>query len=89
MNFDQIVNDTPPHIEAIQIKLLTEAGQIRRSRLMLSLTQSAFSLSRHNLRQKFSDLSELEQNIKFVELLYGPELALSLQTYLEKRSDEQ
>ncbi len=82
MLFDQIIKDTPPAVEAVQIKLLRDAGQARRSKLMLSLTQSAFSLSRNNLRQKHPELSEFELNIKFVELLYGSQLADSLREYL-------
>ena len=82
MPFDQIIKDTSPTVEAVQIKLLRDAGQARRSKLMLSLTQSAFSLSRNNLRQKYPKLTDLELNLKFVELLYGPQLAESLRAYL-------
>lgn len=89
MLFDQIIKDTPPAVEAVQIKLLRDAGQARRSKLMLSLTQSAFSLSRNNLRQKHPELSEFELNIKFVELLYGSQLAESLRAYLTSKENEQ
>lgn len=86
INFAQIPNDTSADEKEMQIKLLREAGQEKRSRLMLSLTQSAFSLSRHNLKLKYPELSELERNIKFVEYLYGAELAVALKDYLNSRA---
>ncbi len=76
-------NDTHPAAEAVQIKLLRNAGQARRSRLMLSITQSALDLSRFGIRQHYSYLSPLEQNLKFVELVYGPYLAAQLKKYLQ------
>ena len=75
-------NDTQPMAEAVQITLLREAGQARRSRLMLSLTQSMLKLSRRGIRQQYSHLSLLEQQIKFVELVYGVDLASRLKKYL-------
>ena len=75
--------DTHPIAEMVQIRLLRNAGQLRRSRLMLSITQSAFNLSRHGIRQQYSHLSPLEQNLKFVELVYGPHLAARLKKYLQ------
>jgi hypothetical protein len=78
-------NDTHPIAEAIQITLLRNAGQARRSRLMLSITQSALNLSRHGIRQQYSHLRPLEQNLKFVELVYGPDIAAQLENYLQLR----
>ena len=78
-------NDTHPTAEAVQITLLSNAGQVRRSRLMLSISQSALNLSRHGIRQRYSHLSQLEQNLKFVELVYGPYLAAQLKKYLQLR----
>jgi hypothetical protein len=76
-------NDTHPIAEAVQITLLRNAGQARRSRLMLSITQSTLNLSRHGIRQQYSHLPLLEQNLKFVELVYGPYLAAQLKKYLQ------
>ena len=77
------MNDTHPTAAAIQIKLLRNAGQARRSRLMLSMTQTVLNLSRHNIRQQYSHLSPLEQNLMFVEFTYGSEIAARLKTYLQ------
>lgn len=85
MLFDQALKDTPDAVEKIQIDLLKQAGQARRTKLMLSLSQSMFELSWHNLRQKNPNLSERELNLKFAELLYGPKLANALKAYLQKR----
>lgn len=76
-------NDTHPSAEAVQITLLRNAGQARRSRLMLSITQSAFNLSRRAIQQQYSHCSPLEQNLKFVELVYGMDLANRLRKYLQ------
>ncbi|MBK7894574.1 MAG: hypothetical protein IPJ90_06755 [Anaerolineaceae bacterium] len=38
MLFDQALTDTPPEVEQIQIDLLRQAGQARRTQLMLSLS---------------------------------------------------
>ena len=79
-------NDTHPKADAVQIALLRNAGQARRSRLMLSITQSTLNLSRHTIRQQYSHLSPLEQNIKFVEFVYGVDLANRLRRYLLERA---
>ena len=76
-------NDTHPTAEAVQIRLLRQAGQVRRSRLMLSITQSTLNLSRLGIRQQYSDLSPLEQNLKFVEFVYGLDLAAQVKKYLQ------
>jgi hypothetical protein len=76
-------NDTHPTAEAVQIRLLRQAGQVRRSQLMLSITQSTLDLSRLGIRQRYSHLSPLEQNLKFVEFVYGVDLAAKLKKYLQ------
>jgi hypothetical protein len=86
MNMPAEINDTHPIAEAVQITLLRKAGQARRSRLMLSITQSTLTLSRLNIRRQYSHLSPLEQNIKFVELIYGIDLAIRLKKYLQSSS---
>jgi hypothetical protein len=83
MLFDQVLKDTSSDVEKIQIGLLRQAGQARRTQLMLSLTQSMFALSWHNLQKANPQLSEQEQKIKFVELLYGSLLAKALQNFLQ------
>lgn len=87
MLFGQAITDTPQEVEKIQIDLLRQAGPARRIKLMLSLTQSIFELSRHNLSQTYPHLSVREQNVKFVELLYGPKLAKALQAFLQTRDE--
>lgn len=88
MLFDQALTDTPPAVEQIQIDLLRKAGQARRIQLMLSLSQSMFELSWHNLQKITPHLSETEQKIKFVELLYGSGLANSLQQFLRQLEND-
>ncbi|MEM7798857.1 MAG: hypothetical protein AAF633_06700 [Chloroflexota bacterium] len=87
MLFDQTVQDTSPEVEKIQIDLLRQAGQARRTHLMLSLSQSMFSLSWHNLQQTNPHLSKHDQKIKFVELLYGISLANAFEKFLAEEND--
>lgn len=88
MLFDQALTDTPPEVEQIQIDLLRQAGQARRTQLMLTLSQSMFDLSWNNLQKLSPHLSETEQKIKFVELLYGPELANAFQQFLQQLEND-
>lgn len=88
MLFDQALTDTPPEVEQIQIDLLRRAGQARRTQLMLSLSQSMFALSWQNLQKVTPHLSETEQKIKFVELLYGPTLANAFQQFLQQSEND-
>lgn len=83
MNMPAETNDTHPIAEAVQITLLRKAGQTRRSRLMLSITQSMLNLSRLGIQQQYPHLSPLEQNLKFIELVYGVELAIRLKKHLQ------
>ncbi|MEM7114629.1 MAG: hypothetical protein AAF614_19485 [Chloroflexota bacterium] len=87
MLFNQVIKDTPPDVEKIQIELLRQAGQARRTQLMLSLSQSMFELSWTNLQKVNPHLSETEQKIKFVELLYGDSLANTFQKFLQLKND--
>lgn len=87
MFFDQTLKDTPPEVEKIQIDLLRQAGQARRTQLMLSMSQSMFELSWHNLQKVNPQLSEREQKVKFIELLYGHALADAFQKFLESVND--
>lgn len=82
----QTLSDTPPEIEQIQIDLLRKAGQTHRLQLALSLSQSMLSLSWHNLQQTHPHLSELEQKVKFIELLYGRDLAINFHNYRLKNN---
>ena len=88
MLFDQALTDTPPEVEQIQIDLLRQAGQARRTQLMLSLSQSMFALSWHNLQKLSPHLSETEQKVKFVELLYGPALADAFQKFFQQLEND-
>ena len=81
------MNDTPPEVEKIQIDLLRQAGQARRTHLMLSLSQSMFELSWHNLQKINPHLSEQEQKVKFIKLLYGHSLAAAFQKFLQSEND--
>lgn len=70
-----MLNDTHPEAERVHIRLLREAGQTHRSSMASGLTNRVVWQSRQALAQTRPDLSEVERNILWVKLHYGPELA--------------
>jgi len=87
MLFDQALQDTSQEAEKIQIDLLRQAGQARRIHLMLSLSQSMSELAWDNFQKTNPNLSDLEQKIKYVELLYGEPLATAFKNFLNKENN--
>lgn len=83
------LTDTHPEVERLQINLLRNAGTQRRFELTFSLSQDMIELSRSALSQRYPALTEHEQQLKFVALCYGEELAKCVTNYLQRRSHEQ
>ena len=77
--------DTSEDAERVQLALLRAASLARRSRLALSMSAAAISAARRALVRNYPELSCLERDLKFVEVHYGPELALELREYLAAR----
>ncbi len=75
--------DTDPRAEAMQIKLLRQAGASKRAAMTMRLTQSTFALSLQNIQRQHPELNEQECRIKLFEMLHGPELTQKVQAHME------
>ena len=67
--------DTDPEAEARQIALLRAAGPSRRVGTALALSATVIALARRALGRAMPNASELEVQLRFVELHYGRDLA--------------
>lgn len=76
--------DTDPRTEAMQIKLLRQAGAAKRAAMTMRLTQSTFALSLQNIQRQHPELSERESRFKLFELLHGPELTSKVRGHMEQ-----
>lgn len=68
-----------------QADLMRGAAPRERAALALRLSSQVIALSRRAIDRSFSDLSDAERRLKFVELQYGPELAQRLRVWLHER----
>jgi hypothetical protein len=71
--------------EAKQIELLRAAGPQARSGIAFALTDSVFTLSRGAMARAWPHLDDMEQKLKFIEVVYGARLAARVAEYLRKR----
>jgi hypothetical protein len=78
--------DTDPEAEKVQLELLRQAGPARRVQMSFSLSAHVITLARNAIRRSMPGASELEINLRFVELHYGNELAQDVRRYLAARS---
>jgi hypothetical protein len=78
--------DTDPEAERVQLGLLRRAGPARRLQMGLSLSAQVITLARSAIQRAMPEASELEVNLRFVELHYGRELADDVRRYLAARS---
>lgn len=67
--------DTHPRAEAMQIKLLRQAGAAKRTSITFRLTHSARTLSLQNLQRQHPDWTLAQCRFHLFELLHGKELA--------------
>lgn len=77
--------DTHPEAERIQVELLSKATLQRRLELGLSLSQEAMAIARQAIAQANPRASEEEQELLFVEITYGKDLADRVRAYLAGR----
>jgi hypothetical protein len=81
-------SDTDPKAEAVQIELLRKATIAQRVSLAVSLSETVIRLSRRAIEQARPDLTEREQDLLWVELHYGAELAAKLREYMQRMDNE-
>lgn len=84
--FKNLLIDTNPAAEKIQIELLRKASAAKKFSLVRSLSRTVIQLSRRAILRANPNLNEIERNIIFVRNHYGKELAQKLEEYLRKRN---
>ena len=77
-------SDTHPDAEQVQLRLLREATVARRAGLLRSLTQLAVTNSTRAIKRANPELSQCEQDLLFVELNYGKDLADRVRARLDQ-----
>lgn len=80
-----IHSDTDPRVEQIHIEMLRKAGGAKRASLAISLSETLISLSRRAIARANPDLSEEEQDLLFIAINYGEEMARRVAVYLRQR----
>lgn len=71
-------DDTSPAVRARQIELLRSLPPARRLAMVADLTRTAIGLSRRALRARMPDAGESAVLLRWVELVYGEDLAARL-----------
>ena len=79
------MNDTHFKIEAMQYALLRNAGIVKRTMQMRSLTRAVIRLSRRAIARAHPEYSQQEVDLFFVRLHYGGGIADRLEKYLKQR----
>jgi hypothetical protein len=79
-----MISDTHPEAERVQIELLRKKTVSERFALVRSLTAFTIDLSRRAVARANPDLNPEELRLKYIELVYGKELARRVREYLSK-----
>ena len=80
-------DDTSADAERIQVELFRAAPVARRLRIALNLSATVISAARRGLARANPDASQREQDLRFVEVHYGSDLAAALRADLNKRGN--
>ena len=81
-----MLSDTHPDAERVQIRLLREAGPVRRGELASSLTNSCITRAKRAIKLAYPELSPQQQQLMYIEVQYGSDLARRFEAHLERRS---
>ena len=76
--------DTDHRVEREHVMMLRRAGASRRLELVRSLCATAIDASREGIRRRNPSFSDLDVNLRFVELCYGSDLANRVKDYLQR-----
>ncbi len=77
-----IPNDTSSRADEVHLELLRKAPEWRRLEMVGSLVRITRQLSWDGFCRQFSELTENERSLKWVELHYGPLVASRLASRL-------
>ena len=79
------LTDTSEAAARVQLELIRSATPGRRLEACFRLSRSMIALSRACLRERFPELDDRELALKWVELNYGAELAMSVRARMVSR----
>jgi len=79
------LTDTDPETGRVHLEMLRSASPHQRLRLALSLSGTVMSLARHGIARAQPGASPEEIGLRFVALLYGPQLAEDVKQCLSAR----
>jgi hypothetical protein len=80
-----VMNDTHPSMAAKQIELLRAAGEAKRFRLAMNMSQFVIDLSRRAIAEAHPTWSDQRVKLEFVRVHYGADLAKQVQQYLQQQ----
>jgi hypothetical protein len=78
-------SDTSLEAERVQVDLLRTAPVSRRLRLACSLSAAVVSIARRAIARADPSATQIECDLRFVELHYGPAIATALRADLTRR----
>ena len=81
--------DTHPEAERVQLQLFREATVAKRLALAFSLTRTTMRLAWRSVENDYPEAGDDELKVRFVDRVYGPELAEGLRRDLERRHQQQ
>jgi hypothetical protein len=81
--------DTDPEAERVQLQVLREATVEKRLALAFSLTRTTMGLAWRSVREDYPGADDDELRVRFVERVYGLELAEDFRRHLKRRRQEQ
>ena len=83
---EQLLSDTDSETARVHLELLRHSSPGRRLRLAFSLSHTTMSLARGGLAQRLPDASAHTVALRFIALLYGPQLAEEVREHLATRT---
>jgi hypothetical protein len=83
---EQGLSDTDPETERVHLELLRGSSPERRLRLAFSLSRTTMSLSRGGLARSLPGASPQAVALRFVALLYGPDLAEEVREHVAAKT---
>ena len=79
-------SDTDPETARVHLELLRASSPERRLRLAFSLSQTTMSLALGGVARRLPGASPQDVALRFVALLYGPQLAEEVREHLAAKT---
>lgn len=86
MQSQPYTSDTSDQAEQQQLELFRRLTPTERIQKVCSLSSSLRQMAMDSIRRHYPEMSDHECQIKFIEITYGPELAVAVDQYKEARA---